>query len=113
MRDTASLILIPQLVNEHDIPIVNPLCVDFKHVVHMSNEVKERKVLSSLNTLGYVQFDDICELVNNLKKKLLAKFELPCPTNTIFYIFGKHNNRGLYLVHIIYIYLDLEPLIIT
>nr|ABA97450.1 retrotransposon, putative, centromere-specific [Oryza sativa Japonica Group] len=39
--DNASLISIPQLVNEHGISSVS-LCADFKHVVHIANEVEER-----------------------------------------------------------------------
>ena len=44
--DNASLISMPQLVNEHAISCVS-LCVDFKHVVHISTEVGERELLSS------------------------------------------------------------------
>nr|AAT47440.1 unknown protein [Oryza sativa Japonica Group] len=106
--DNASLIIsIPQLVNEHAISSVS-LCADFKHVVHIANEVQERELLSSLNTLGYVQFDDFCEL-DNLKKKLFAKSDLPCPTTAIFHIFGESDDRGIYLVHRVYICSDLEP----
>nr|AAQ56449.1 putative gag-pol polyprotein [Oryza sativa Japonica Group] len=39
--DNASLISMPQLVNEHDISRVS-LCADFKHAVHIANEVEER-----------------------------------------------------------------------
>ncbi len=105
--DNASLISMPQLVNEHVSSTIS-LCADFKHVVHIANEVEERELLSSLNTLGYVQFDDFCEL-DNLKEKLFAKSDLPCPTNAIFHIFGEYNDRGIYLVHRVYICSDLEP----
>nr|CAD39871.2 OSJNBb0058J09.10 [Oryza sativa Japonica Group] len=109
--DNASLISMPQLVNEHAISSVS-LCVDFKHVIHIANEVEERKLLSSLNTLGYVQFDDFCEL-DNLKEKLFTKSDLPCPTNAIFHIFGKYNDRGIYLVHRVFICSDLEKHVIA
>jgi hypothetical protein len=105
--DNASLISLPQLVNEHAISSVS-LCADFKHVVHIANDVQERELLSSLNILGYVQFDDFCEL-DNLKKKLFAKSDLPCPTSAIFHIFGESDDRGIYLVHRVYICSDLEP----
>ena len=84
------------------------MCVDFKHVVHISTEVGERELLSSSNTLGYVQFDDFCEL-DNLKEKLFAKSDLPYPTNVIFHIFGEYNDLGIYFVHRVYICSDLEP----
>nr|ABF97440.1 retrotransposon, putative, centromere-specific [Oryza sativa Japonica Group] len=106
--DNASLISMPQLVNEHAIPTVNSYCADFKHVVHIANEVEERELRSSLNTLGYVQFDDFCEL-DNLKEKLFAKSDLPYPTNVIFHIFGEYNDLGIYFVHRVYICSDLEP----
>nr|AAO73244.1 hypothetical protein [Oryza sativa Japonica Group] len=105
--DNASLISIPQLVNEHAITTVNYYCADFKHVVHIANEAEERELRSSLNTLGYVQFDDFCEL-DNLKEKLFAKSDLPCPTNVIFHIFGEYNDLGIYFVHRVYICSDLE-----
>jgi hypothetical protein len=94
-------------VDEHAISSVS-LCADFKHVVHIANDVQERELLSSLNILGYVQFDDFCEL-DNLKKKLFAKSDLPCPTSAIFHIFGESDDRGIYLVHRVYICSDLEP----
>ena len=58
--------------------------------------------------MGYVQFDDFCEL-DSLKEKLFAKSDMPCPTNAIFHIFGEYNDREIYLVHRVYICSDLEP----
>jgi hypothetical protein len=52
--DNASLISMPQLVNEHAISHTSSLCDDFKHVIHIANEVEERELTSSLNTLGYI-----------------------------------------------------------
>ncbi len=80
----------PQLVNEHVIPNVNS--ADFKHVVHIAHEVEEHELIFSLNTLGYIQFDNFCEL-DNLKEKLFAKSDLPCPANAISHIFGEYNDR--------------------
>ncbi len=67
---------------------------------------------SSFNILGYVHFDDFCEL-DNLKEKLFAKSDLPCPTNAIFHIFGEYNDRGIYLVHRVFICSDLEKHVIA
>nr|CAE03983.3 OSJNBa0033H08.14 [Oryza sativa Japonica Group] len=66
-----SLISMPQLVNEHVSSTVEPLCVEFKHVIYIASENEELKLLSSLNTWGYIQFDDLCPL-NCLEKKLFA-----------------------------------------
>jgi hypothetical protein len=63
--------------------------------------------LSSLNTLGYIKFDDPCEL-SDLKDKLFAKDNLPRPANTSFHILGAYNDREVYLVHIVFICLDME-----
>ncbi len=98
----ASLISMPQLVNEHVSSIVEPLCVEFKHVIHIASENEELKLLSSLNTWGYIQFDDLCPL-NCLEKKLFARFELPCPSNVSFHIIGNYDSKGEYNVHRVYI----------
>ena len=37
--------------------LVEPPCVEFKHVIHIASENEEIKLLSSLNTWGYIQFD--------------------------------------------------------
>ncbi len=101
LYDNASLISMPQLVNEHVVSSVSS-CADFNHDVHIANEVTERVLLFSLNTLGCVLFHDFCEL-DNLKEKLFATSVLPCPTNAIFHIFGKYNDRDVFLVHKVYI----------
>nr|CAE05179.2 OSJNBa0013A04.16 [Oryza sativa Japonica Group] len=72
----------------------------------------EERIKGKLNGVainqGYVQFDDFSEL-DNLKNILLAKPDLPCPTNAIFHIFGEYNDREMYLVHRVYICSDLDP----
>jgi hypothetical protein len=97
--DNTSLISTP-------ISNVGSLRDDFKHVIHIANEVEERELTSFLNTLGYVHFDDFYEL-DNLKEKLFANYDLPCPTNVIFHIFGEYNNLGIYFLHRVYICSDL------
>nr|AAR89893.1 hypothetical protein [Oryza sativa Japonica Group]ABF98002.1 retrotransposon, putative, centromere-specific [Oryza sativa Japonica Group] len=109
--NNTSLISMPQLVNENAISSVS-LCADFKHVVHIANDVEECKLITSLNTLGYVQFDDFCEL-DNLEEKLFAKSDLPCPANAIFHIFGEYNDRGIYLVHRVFICSYLEKHVVA
>lgn len=64
MCDNTSLISLPQLVNEQVTFSASSLSADFKHVVHITNEVEEHELLSSLNTLGYILFDDFCVLGN-------------------------------------------------
>jgi hypothetical protein len=100
--DNASLIYMPQLVNEHANSVVDFSCTDFKHIVHLASENEELKLLSSLNTLGYIKFDDPCEL-SDLKDKLFAKDNLPRPANARFHILGTYNDREVYLVYIVFI----------
>nr|CAE01966.2 OSJNBa0085H03.7 [Oryza sativa Japonica Group] len=69
--DSTSLISIPQLVNEHATFNLDSPCTEFKYVIHTSSENDELQLQSSLNTLGYVMFDDSCEL-NCLKDKIFA-----------------------------------------
>lgn len=102
MCDNTSLISLPQLVNEQVTFSASSLCADFKHIVHITNEVEEHELLSSLNTLGFVFINDFCKL-DNLIEKLFDKSDLPRPINTIFHIFGTYNDRGIYLVHKVYI----------
>jgi hypothetical protein len=33
-----------------------------KHVIHLASARDEQKMLSSLHTLGYIEFDDLCNL---------------------------------------------------
>jgi hypothetical protein len=94
----ASLISMSQPVNEHVSSIVEPPCVEFKHVIHIANENEELKLLSSLNTWGYIQFDDLFPL-NYLEKKLFARFELPCPYDMIFHVIGNYDSKGEYNAH--------------
>jgi hypothetical protein len=102
----ASFISMPQLVNGHVSSIVEPLCIQFKHVIRIARENEEFKLLSSLNTWAYIQFDDFC-LLNNLDKKLFARFELPCPSDVIFHVIGNYDSKGEYNVHRVYICLNL------
>ena len=39
-----------------------PTCAELKHVNHIDNGMNELKLLSSLKTLGYIEFDVLCNL---------------------------------------------------
>ena len=69
-----------------------------EHVICIANETEEINLLSSLNTWGYIEFDDLFEL-GNLENILFARSTIPCPFHVIFYIAGKYNNIGQFLVH--------------
>nr|AAQ56399.1 hypothetical protein OSJNBa0038J12.1 [Oryza sativa Japonica Group] len=60
--DNASL---PQLVNEHAISSVS-FCADFKHVVHIANDVEEQKhVIANHTTSSFSSFDWMKQVVLN------------------------------------------------
>jgi hypothetical protein len=58
--DSASIIHVPQLLNENDAFVLEPnTCVKNKHFLPITTERDELKLLSSLNTLGYIEFDTL------------------------------------------------------
>jgi len=66
----------PQLVNEHDAFVLEPnTCAENKNLLPIAAEKDELKLLSSLNTLGYIEFDTLCAL-SSLREKFLY-VELP------------------------------------
>lgn len=83
----------PQLVNEHVNSILEPPYIEFKHVIHIFRENEELKSLSSSNTWGYIQFENLCQL-NCLEKNLVARSELPQPSNMIFNVIGNYDSKG-------------------
>lgn len=50
----ASLISIPQLVNEHINSIIESPCIEFKHAIHIASENENLRMFTSLNIWGYI-----------------------------------------------------------
>jgi hypothetical protein len=101
--DNNSHVLRPQLVNEHVTSDIEPnILAKKEHVICIANETEEINLLSSLNTWGYIEFDDLFEL-DSLENILFARSTIPCPSHAIFYFAGKYNNIGQFLVDRIYI----------
>jgi hypothetical protein len=99
--DNDSHVLRQQLVNEHVTYVIEPNDLA-KLVICIANKTEELKLLSSLNTWGYIEFDDLCEL-GNLDNILFDRSTMPCPSHAIFYFAGKYNNTRQFLVHRVYI----------
>jgi hypothetical protein len=74
------------------------MSAEFKHVVHIVNENEEAQLLSSLHIMGYIEFDDLCEL-SYLENNHLSRFELTCSSNVSFHAIGKCNYEEEYMVH--------------
>ena len=77
-------------------------CAENRLVIHNASEVDELKLLSSLNTLGYIEFDVPCNL-SSLAEKLYAYAVLPWFSRHIYHVFGKYNNKGQYMMERVYI----------
>jgi hypothetical protein len=97
----------PQLVNEHDAFVLEPsTCYENRHFLPIATKKDELKLLSSLNTLGYIEFDTLCAL-SNLKEKFLCA-ELPWLSTCIYHFISKYNCKGEYMVHRVYICSNLK-----
>jgi hypothetical protein len=58
LDDNTFIVPMPQPVNEHDAFILEPsTCSENRHFLPIATEKDELKLLSSLNTLGYIEFD--------------------------------------------------------
>ena len=52
-------------------------CSENKHVIHIATKTDEFKLLSSLHTLGYIEFDVLCNL-DCLQESLFKYANLSC-----------------------------------
>jgi len=58
--DNTFIMPMSQLVDVHDAFILQPnTCAQNKHLLPIANEKDQLKLLSSLNTLGYIEFDTL------------------------------------------------------
>jgi hypothetical protein len=97
----------PQLVNEHDAFVLEPnTCVENKHLLPIATERHELKLLSSLNTLGYIEFDTLCTL-SSLREKFLCA-ELLWLSRCTYHFIDKYNCNREYRVHRVYICSNLK-----
>jgi hypothetical protein len=96
------------LKNDHAICVLKlNTCAENRHVIHNASDVDELKLLSSLNTLSYIEFDVLCNL-SSLEEKLYAYADLPWFSRNTYHVFGKYNNKGQYMVQRVYIYTNLN-----
>ncbi|XP_039851101.1 uncharacterized protein LOC120709500 isoform X1 [Panicum virgatum] len=78
-----------------------PTCAELKHVNYIGSCMNELKLISSLKTLGYIEFDVLCNL-SDLEEQLFQHAELPwCPRHT-YHAIGKYDNNRKYLIHRVY-----------
>ena len=90
---------VPQLVDNCNIFSLEPyICGENKFFLPIISAQDELKLLSSLNTLGYIEFDVLCNL-SCLEDKLFANSELSWLSHNTYHFIGKYNFREEYMVH--------------
>ena len=98
----------PQVVNKCDSFGLEPYkCAEEKLFHPITCAQDELKLMSSLNTLGYIEFDILCDL-NYLEEKRFAYSELTGLSNYTYHFIGKYNCKREYLVHKVYICSNLK-----
>lgn len=108
-EENNSFLHVPQLVNKIDSLVLEPnICAENRILLPIASAKDELKMLSSLNTLGYIEFDILCNL-NCLEKRLSEFFELPCLYRNTYHFIGKYNCNGEYMVNRVYICSNLKP----
>ena len=100
--DSDMIINVPQPVNENDSFVLEPnTCAKNKQLLPIATEQDELKLLSSLNTLGYIEFETLCAL-SSLEEKFNCA-GLPWLSRCTCHFIGKYNCKGEYMVHRVYI----------
>jgi hypothetical protein len=100
----ASLISTTQLVYGLDNSILDDTHAEVRRVHCIDSEKEELKIISSLNCLGYIKFDFICDL-NSLENELFQKSGLL--DYCTFHAIGLYDNNNSYIMQKVYIYSDL------
>jgi hypothetical protein len=77
-------------------------CADIKHAILISNTIDELELSFSLHTLGYIEFDVLCNL--DCLEKILSKYtNLPWISKHTYHAIDKHTNEEHYIIHRVYI----------
>jgi hypothetical protein len=104
--DHASLISTTQLVHRYDTSILYDTHAEVRRVHCIDSEKEEFKIISSLNCLGYIEFDFVCDL-NSLENELFQKSSLLYLDYYTFHALGLYDNNNSYIVQKVYICSDL------
>jgi hypothetical protein len=102
----ASLISTTQLVHGHDTSILDDTNSEVRCVHCIDSEKEEFKNISSLNCLGYIKFDFVCDM-NSLENELFHKSSLLYLDYCTFHARGLYDNNNSYIVLKVYICSDL------
>jgi hypothetical protein len=87
--DDNTIISMPQLENKLDVVASDPInCAKTRTFNHITSVHDGLKFVSPLNTLGYIEFEVLCNL-NNLEEELLFSADLPWLSKHTYHVFGK------------------------
>jgi hypothetical protein len=101
LADNASIV---HVLNSHT-------CAEIKHVIHIDNTTEERQLQCSIHTLGYIEFDILCNL-DCLEEQLFKYADMLCFSRHTYHAIGKYNNKGQYMIYRVYICANLNyPLV--
>jgi hypothetical protein len=94
LYDDSSITYMLQLENKLDIVSSNPVnCAEIRTFNPITSVSDELKLLSSLNTLVYTEFDVLCNL-NNLEEKLSFSTDMPWLSKHTNHVIGRYNWKG-------------------
>ena len=95
-------------LHDHEHESTEPhTCAELKYVNHIDSGMNELKILSSLKTLGYIEFNVLCNL-SDLEEQLFEHAELSWCSRHTYHAIGKYDNNGKYLIHRVYICANLN-----
>jgi hypothetical protein len=100
--DHASLISTTQLVYGHDNSILDDTHAEVRRVHCIDSEKEELKIISSINCLGYIEFDFVCDM-NSLENELFQKSGLLYLDYSTFHALGLYDSNNSYIVQKVYI----------
>jgi hypothetical protein len=86
----------------------SPTYAEIKHLIHVTCDTNKLNLLSSLDTFGYIEYDVPCDL-NIVEKRMFCQSNSPLLTRNIFHAIGSYDYNGVFMVHSVYIYSDLNP----
>jgi hypothetical protein len=97
--DNSLIIPLTHLSIQHDASnLESKISAVNKHIVTIGSIKEEMRLVSSLNTLGYIEFNDLCNL-NNLKGQLFMCNDLPLLSRNKFHAAGQYNYEGEHMIH--------------
>jgi hypothetical protein len=98
-------------VHGHDNSILDDTHAEVRRVHCIDSEKLVLKIISSLNCLGYIEFDFVCDL-NSLENELFQKSGLLYLDYFTFHAIGLYDNSNSYIVQKVYICSDLTSFMV-